>query len=105
MRQRRWLELIKAYDLQIHYHPGKANTVADALSRKNMGDMANLFTEQRELVNELGKMSMEFKIHGQETVLAVAMAQLTLLEEIKSHQMEDDILKKVCDELETKPKS
>ena len=32
--QRRWLELIKDYDLEIHYHPGKANVVADALSRK-----------------------------------------------------------------------
>jgi hypothetical protein len=34
MRQRRWLELIKDYDLEIHYHPGKANVVADALSLK-----------------------------------------------------------------------
>jgi hypothetical protein len=34
MQQRRWLELIKDYDLDIHYHPGKANVVADALSRK-----------------------------------------------------------------------
>jgi hypothetical protein len=34
MRQRRWLELIKDYDLEIHYHPGKASMVADALSRK-----------------------------------------------------------------------
>ncbi|WVZ89116.1 hypothetical protein U9M48_035568 [Paspalum notatum var. saurae] len=33
MRQRRWLELIKDYDLEIHYHPGKANVMADALSR------------------------------------------------------------------------
>ena len=31
MRQRRWLELIKDYNLQVHYHPGKANVVADAL--------------------------------------------------------------------------
>ena len=35
MRQRRWLELVKDYDLTINYHPGKANTVADALSRKS----------------------------------------------------------------------
>jgi hypothetical protein len=34
MRQRIWLELIKYYDLEVHYHPGKANVVADALSRK-----------------------------------------------------------------------
>ena len=34
MRQRRWLELLKDYDLTISYHPGKANVVADALSRK-----------------------------------------------------------------------
>jgi hypothetical protein len=34
MWQRRWLELIKDYDLEIHYHPGKPNVVADALSRK-----------------------------------------------------------------------
>jgi hypothetical protein len=34
MRQRSWLELIKDYDLEVCYHPGKANMVADALSRK-----------------------------------------------------------------------
>jgi hypothetical protein len=34
MRQRRWLELIKDYDLEVHYHPEKANVVADALSHK-----------------------------------------------------------------------
>jgi hypothetical protein len=34
MRQRRWLELIKYYELEVHYHLGKANVVADALSHK-----------------------------------------------------------------------
>jgi ribonuclease HI len=35
LRQRRWLELIKDYNLEVHYHPGKANVVADALSCKS----------------------------------------------------------------------
>jgi hypothetical protein len=34
MRQRRWLKLIKDYELEVHYHSGKANIVADALSHK-----------------------------------------------------------------------
>ncbi|GKE29508.1 putative reverse transcriptase domain-containing protein, partial [Tanacetum coccineum] len=34
MRQRRWIELFSDYDYEIRYHPGKANVVADALSKK-----------------------------------------------------------------------
>ena len=34
MRQRRWLDVVKDYDCEILYHPGKANMVAGALSRK-----------------------------------------------------------------------
>ena len=43
MRQHRWLELIKDYNLEIHYHLGKANGVADALSYKSY--CHNLMTE------------------------------------------------------------
>ena len=34
MRQRRWLELVKDYDCEIFYHPGKMNSIVDALSKK-----------------------------------------------------------------------
>ncbi|WMV45902.1 hypothetical protein MTR67_039287, partial [Solanum verrucosum] len=37
LRQGRWLKLLKDYDMDILYHPGKANVVADALSRRSMG--------------------------------------------------------------------
>ena len=43
MRQRTWLELVKDYDLEIHYHPGNANVVADALSRRSYVNMAKMF--------------------------------------------------------------
>jgi hypothetical protein len=45
LRQRRWLELIKDYDIEIYYHPKKANVVADALSRKPFGEKETNFLE------------------------------------------------------------
>jgi hypothetical protein len=51
LRQRRWLELIKVYYLGINYHPGKANVVVDALSRRSHLNML----ETRELLPEFCK--------------------------------------------------
>jgi hypothetical protein len=51
LRQQRWLELIKDYDLGINYHPGKANVVADALSRRSHVNML----ATRELLPEICK--------------------------------------------------
>ena len=42
VHQGRWLELLNGYDFIINYHPGKANKVTDALSRKSIGNMAML---------------------------------------------------------------
>ena len=52
MRHRRWLELVEDYDLEIHYHPGKANVVADALSRRSYVNMAVAFQMPPELCEE-----------------------------------------------------
>ncbi|KAA3473644.1 reverse transcriptase [Gossypium australe] len=43
LRQRRWVELLKDYDCSIEYHPGKANVVANALSRKVISDLRAMF--------------------------------------------------------------
>ena len=42
MRQRKWMEYLEDYDFTLHYHPGKANVVADALSRKSRGAQASV---------------------------------------------------------------
>jgi hypothetical protein len=58
LRQRRWLELIKYYDLGINYHPGEANGVADALSR--MSHMSQLVVDSMpfELCEEFDKLNL-----------------------------------------------
>jgi hypothetical protein len=53
LRLRRWLELIKDYDLDIHYHPGKANVVADALSRRSYCNNLMVLKEHPELYKEM----------------------------------------------------
>src|SRR5579859_7643324 len=64
MRQRRWLELIKDYDLEVHYHPGKANVVADALSPKvHCNCMASEWYNHT-LCHELAKLSLEIVPQG-----------------------------------------
>ena len=47
LRQQRWLELFKDYDCVIYYHPGKANVVEDALSRKTVTTMSLQHSEWR----------------------------------------------------------
>jgi hypothetical protein len=60
MRQRRWLELIKDYELEIHYHPGKANMVEDALSRKSQVNMMVAHPMPYELAKEFDRLSLRF---------------------------------------------
>jgi hypothetical protein len=60
MRQRRWLELIKDYELEIHYYPGKANVVAHALSRKSQVNMLAAHSMSFELAKEFDRLSLKF---------------------------------------------
>jgi hypothetical protein len=59
MRQRRWLELIKDYDMELHYHPRKENVVADELSRKAQCNFLTMDSHFSTLCDELSKLSME----------------------------------------------
>ena len=64
MRHRRWLELIKDYDLEVHYHPGKANVVADALSQKSQCNCVTMDSRINTLCDELSKMRIEVILSG-----------------------------------------
>lgn len=71
LRQRRWLELIKDYDMGVHYHPGKANVVADALSRKSQCNCLSVQPEMEALCNEFQRLNLEIVSEGFLTALEV----------------------------------
>jgi hypothetical protein len=63
LRQRRWLELIKDYDLGINYHPGKANVVADTLSRRSHVSQLVVDSMPFELCEEFDKLNLRIIVN------------------------------------------
>ena len=64
MRQHRWLELIKDYNLEIHYHQGKANVVIDALSHKSHCHSLMIEAMQLELSQEMEDLRLKILPKG-----------------------------------------
>jgi hypothetical protein len=95
MRQIRWLELIKDYDLEFHYHPGKANVVADALSRKHCNYvMLELYDEA--ICEEMRKLNLELVEHGNLYAISI---ESPLHERIDRAQLVDDEIQKIIQKL------
>ena len=90
-RQRRWLELVKDYDLGINYHPGKANVVADALSQKPVRLNVLLESLPSELKEEIAQLNLIIVEAALANILTVTP---TLEEEIRKAQPGDANLQK-----------
>ncbi|RVW22176.1 Transposon Ty3-G Gag-Pol polyprotein [Vitis vinifera] len=99
MRQRRWIELLKDYDCIIQYHPGKANVVADALSRKSVGSLAAIRGCQRQLLEELRSLQVHFRVMGLGALVANFRVQPDLVGRIKTLQKNDSQLVQVMEEV------
>ena len=99
MRQRRWIELLKDYDCIIQYHPGKANVVADALSRKSVGSLAAIKGCQRQLLGDLRSLQVHMKVLDLGALVANFRVQPDLVGRIKALQKNDLNLVQLVEEV------
>jgi hypothetical protein len=96
LRQRRWLELIKDYDLETNYHPGNANVVADALSRRSHLNML----ATRELLPEFFKEFEKFNLGWVSNTEAITMeVDSTLEQDIQKSQLEDAKIQEIKEQI------
>jgi hypothetical protein len=100
LRQRRWLELIKDYDLGIKYHPRKANVVADALSCRSHVSQLVVESMPFELCEEFDKLNLRIVANMEATKMEVGS---NLLQEIQKDQVEDEKIQEIkCNTKEEK---
>jgi hypothetical protein len=86
------LELIKDYDLGINYHPGKANMVADALSRRSQVSQLVVESLQFELCEEFNKLNLRIIANTKAKETEVGSS---LLQEIWKGQLEDEKIQEI----------
>jgi hypothetical protein len=91
LRQRRWLELIKDYDVGINYHSGKANIIADTLSRKKYTVATFARRMRLELCQEIRYLNLAMV---NEAAIAVEV-EPTLEAEIRKAQLEDEKIREI----------
>ena len=99
LRKRRGVELIKDYDCMIEYHPGKANIMADALSRKSRQYKVSLNAISLTLLRELRSSNALLSVGKIGGLFAYFQVRPTLIDGIVKGQMKDFMLKKLAEEV------
>ena len=100
LRQRRWLELIKDYDCTIEYHPGKANIVADALSRRPESSLSHMRSGYLPLLVDLRALGVILEVEDSGALLATFHVRPLLVDQILAGQSQDPQMIKLKEEIE-----
>ena len=90
MRQRRWIKLLKDYGFTIEYHTGKANVVADALSRKSSCNLSHIHSMRIPLLLELRALNVELAQGDKGALLATLKVRPVLIDKVKEAQGQDE---------------
>ena len=100
MRQRKWTEFLEDYDFTLHYHPGKANVVANALSRKSRGALASIASREWQMLETVGQFGLEYNEQAQGT-LGILVATLSLLSRVIESRGQDAEIVSIRDHVQS----
>ena len=100
MRQRRLMEFLEDYDFTLHYHPGKENVVADALSQKSQGVLASIAFREWRMLKTAGQFRLQYDEQAQGT-LGSMMATPSLLSRVIESQVQDAELVSIRDRVQS----
>ena len=81
MRQCRWMEFLEDYDFTLHYHPGKANVVAHALSRKSPGALGSIASQEWQMLETVRQFRLLYSEQAQ-GMLGSLVATSSLLSKV-----------------------
>ncbi|XP_028063463.1 uncharacterized protein LOC114266737 [Camellia sinensis] len=83
------MEFMEDYDFELHYHPGKANVVADTLSKKSVGSVASIAIWKLEMLGVVGEFDLHLSKSVESAVLFTVVAQPTLVNRVIEAQQGD----------------
>ena len=88
MSQRKWMEFLEDYDFTLHYHPGKANVVVDALSWKSRGALDSIASREWRMLETVGQFGLQYSEQTQGTLGSLVATQ-SLLGRVIESQWQD----------------
>ena len=100
MRQRRWMKFLDDYDFTLHYHSGKENVVADALSRKSRGPLASITSREWQMLEIVGQFGLQYIEQNQGT-LGSLVATASLLSRVIESQGQDSEIVSIRDRVQS----
>ena len=100
MRQRRWMEFLEDYDYTLHYHSGKANVVAAALSQKSRGALASIASREWRMLETVGRLGLQYREQTKGT-LGSLVTTLSLLSRVIESQGQDAEIVSIRDRVQS----
>ena len=92
MRQSRWMEFLEDYEFTLHYHPGKANVVADALNRKSRGALASIASREWQILETVGQFRLCYSEQAQGMLGSLVATPSLLIKVIESQGQDVELV-------------